>query len=208
MNFSSHDSRNWIFLIWLKELNLYYLTQRIEPYSFLTWRNALNFFFCRKELSLVQNGSKNWIGFFDVTQRIELFSLICLTELTFFLYDSQNWTFLKKITQGNEFFSNMTQRIVFFQKKKTQRIECFFNISQRTDFFMIQRIFFYDAKNWTLFVRIWRKEWNPFFCEYDSKNWTFFLICLKELSFFFLNMTQRIVFFDMTQRIELFWNES
>ena len=170
------------------------MTQRIEP--FLIWRNALNFFLvCRKELSLILNmaqwielfpclpqriepyskyGSMNWIGFSNVTQRIELFSLMWLTELTFFFpYDSQNWTFWN-MTRGNE--------LTFFFKKP-QRIECFFNISQRTDFSLTQRIefflrrkelnlFLFDSKNWT------------FFSKYDSKNWTFFSsIWLKELFF-------------------------
>ena len=131
-------------------------------------------------------GSKNWIGFFYATQRIELISLIWLTELTFFFvwlselnffkYDSVKWTF---------FFSNMTQRIEFLTKR-LKELNFFFlktDISQRTDFSMTQRIEFFSMQ------RI-----EPFF--------------------FSVNMTQRIepfsiglkdlMLFILTQRIELF----
>ena len=73
----------------------------------------------------------------------------------------------------------------------------------------IEPVFFkYDAKNWTLFLWIWRKELKPFFFEYDAKNWTPFSLNMtqrigplilwmwrKELNPFSLNMTWRIELF-------------
>ena len=95
-------------------------------------------------------GSKNWIGFFYVTQRIELFSLIWLTELTLFcmilrielfsliwlteltlfLYDSQNWTFWN-MTRWNEpffFFQIWLKELFFFLYKKGSIL---WNISEK-----------------------------------------------------------------------------
>ena len=88
-----------------------------------------------------------------------------------------------------------------------------------------------DSQNWTFFFQMWLKKIEPFFFQRYSKNWIlltttrriepFFLISLWELNFFF-NTTQKltqkkmtadfvsqirlkkIVFLNMTQRIELF----
>ena len=163
-------------------------------------------------------GSKNWIGFFYVTQRIELISLIWLTEVTLFFvwlsemnflkYDSVKWTFFFKYDSKNWFFWQewLKELNVFFWKKifikeliflrlkglnffRCKELNLFFNMTQRIEPFFL---------NWTqrveLFYWIWLKEFNLFF----FLNWTqrvepFYWVWLKELNFF-LNITQRITF--------------
>ena len=124
-------------------------------------------------------GSKNWIGFFFVTQRIELFSLIWLTELALFLYDSQNWTFLN-MTRWNELF--FFQIFFFFDKNdsKTHRIEPFFwqEWLKELNLLLMRRkelnLFLICLKELMLFSKYDSKNWTFSFLQYDSKNWTTF----------------------------------
>ena len=139
--FFENDSKNWtlhfnmtqrepFFLKKLKELNLFWMTQRIEPFC-SKWRK---YFFLKKKklfsMTMTQRielfflndskkcDSKNWV---------ELFFLIWLTELNLFFYMIQRmWTFFE--TQKIEIFfvDNSTQRFEVFQM--TQRIELFLNL--------------------------------------------------------------------------------
>ena len=186
--------------LWKKWLKLFFernLTQRIGPFLCLTQR----------------------IVFFLKTQRIEPFFLLDATNWTFCLFAAKNWAFFWKLlkelnlfcmTLRNElfqiwltelnFFSNMTQRIylknIFLKDLNPFLFDSknwpFSNMTQRIEPFFFE----YDAKNWTLLLRIWRKELNPFFFEHDAKNctlflwiwaknWAFFYIWLKELNLFF-----------------------
>ena len=219
-----HDSKNLIFSIWLKEFNLLLFDSKNWAFSYLT--QCIELFPCLPQRiePYSKYGSMNWIGFSNVTQRIELFSLMWLTELTFFFfvrlselnflkYDSRKWTYF--------FFSNMTQR--FFQK--TSKNWMFFQ-------YFSKNWFFFDSKDWIFFLTtqriepffVWLKELN-LFSQYDSKNWTFFFfnmtqrvellfwIWLKELNlfdfdsknwtFYWVWFKELNLFFSMTQRMEL-----
>ena len=207
------------FYIWLKELNFFLnLTQRIEPFLWI-WLKELN-------------------HFLNVTLRIEpLFFLIWLKELnTFFIWfrelnffflkniDSKNWTFFFNMTQKIEydskdwifFWFNMTHRI-FFQKNVSKNCTLFFSVWLR----QLNPLFEHVSMTWTLFDATQRIE--PFFFEYDSQNWTLcFLnmihriepfvswIWFTELNFF-ENMTHRIeleTFLKLLKELKLFWYDS
>ena len=144
-----------LFVTLLKELNLFFMTQRIEPF-FFTWLEELNLLLNmtqRREplLSLKYDlrkyDSKNWhLFFFSMAQRIEPSFFTWLNELNllfsltrgialFFVkkYDSKNWTFL------------------------------------------------HDSKNWTFFSTNDSKNWIIL----TQKNWIFFFLSkirLKELN--------------------------
>ena len=220
--FSQFDSKSWAFFsIWLKELNhVLHMIQsffllRLKELNLLlfdskNWAffllDAMHWIFSRLPQRIEpfsKYGSKNWIGFSNVTQRIELFFSDMTHRIDPFLDDPQNWTYLN-MTQGIwTFFFKYDSKIFFL---KPQRIECFFNISQRT-------VFFYDSKDWFFLRRkelnlfwFWLKELNLFFIwlkeyeknlfEYDSKNWTSFLNTTQRIeAIFFLNVTQKLKFF-------------
>ena len=161
-----------------------------------------------------------------MTLRIELFQ-IWLKEMNYFFFKNDSKNFFQKKKNLKEFFFNISQRIDF---NMTQRIESFLsfwrkelktfssNMTQRIENFFFE----YDAKNWTLFLWIWRKELNLLlWMRRKELNLFLFLkelsLWLKELNLFSLNMTQRIesffeknqrieplLFNNMTQRIELF----
>ena len=101
-SYSKRSSILWIiFLNDVLSLSYFQKKKKISSLSHVkksSYEREVKFFetFLRKKISVKPYSkfvSKNWIGFFYVTQRIELFSLIWLTEFTLFLYDSQNWTF-------------------------------------------------------------------------------------------------------------------
>ena len=112
-NIWEYDSKNWTFLIWLKELNLlFYMTQRIELFfcenlcffpknhkfePFSTWLKELNLLFymtSRTELFLLEE-----LNFFfsNLNQRIDFFKNFTSNYWPFFEYDSQNWTLLTRL---------------------------------------------------------------------------------------------------------------
>ena len=212
--FFQYDSKNWtlFFRIWPKELNLFWMTQRIEL-LFLT-QGIERFSIWPKEWNFFEKKRKNWT-FFSLTQKIE-----------FFQYDTPNWTFLNENTTHrielfflitthrngliswiwrkdlNPFvliwlkeltsFSHMTQRIELFILKRTmtQRIEPIFNTTRSIDFsnkIMTQRIQPFGLKiNITLGIDL-------FFLVYDSK--IFQNMTLRTELFFFKCDSKNWTFF-------------
>ena len=186
------------FSVWLKELNLVSKKKRLRESNFLfkKWLIELNLFLWTS----FQYDSKSWSLFsFWLEELKPMFFSKCLKELNFsftwatFLHDSKNWIF------------SMWRKDFF---KLTPRVEPTFSMTQRNDFvspndsknwIMTQRMeplfFEYDAKNWMLFVWIWRTELNPFslnmtqriepFVSNNSENWTFEKKGLKDLNLLF-----------------------
>ena len=184
-------------------MNFLSVTKRIEPSSFWSMTHRIELFLNMTQRiepifycdSFFKKNSKNWTLFTKkMTQRIEHFS--CMTQriepsvnvtqrVEFFERDWKNGTWKNDSKNWN--FLSMTQRIDFFLNV-TQRIETFF--------------FEYDAENWNLFLWIWRRELNPFsfspqrietFSSLPQMIELFFqkFYWLKELNFFFSDMTQR-----------------
>ena len=193
VNFFVHDSKNLTFFFQCDSKNwtFYYLTQRIQPFSYLT--QCIELFSCLPQRiePYSKYGSKNWIGFSNVTQRLELFSLLWLTELIF-LYDSLNWTFL-----------NMTQGINWFFFLKKWKNWMFFQ-------YFSKNWFFYDSKDWIFFTT---QRIEPFFGRLKELN--FFSLNMTQRiepsyatqriePFPFLPQKNWAFFLNMTQRIELF----
>ena len=206
MNLFLHDSKNWIFPVWLTELNFFFWKRLTELNFFFFWirLTELNLFSLNmtKELdSYFLNMTQgiehlmSWIWrkdlnrlIFEYTQRIELFLhrtqrieiiFVRLKELNLFIW----------LKEWNFFWIWLIDLNFFLQKKKT--------MTQRNELFFFR----YHSKNWTL-----KKQ------SYDSKNWTFFCFTLRtwifsvrltELNLFSLNMTKELdsYFFNMTQRI-------
>ena len=185
-------------------------------------RIELSLIWSKERIEILWYDTKDWIfliwltepnTFFNITQRIELFSPTDSKKWTFFsnwlkevnfLFDKR-WpkgliffliwlkepnTFLNT-TQRIEHFFNMTQRIELFSKWLEEVNFIWQNMTQRFDFFC------YDSKNRTHFW-MWLKELNLFF-KRDSKNWTLFTKGLQELIFSFL-----IFFNNFFQRFEPF----
>ena len=145
-----YDSKTWIFLIWLKELNfliwiwlkeLNFLKVWLKELNSLKiWLKELNSFwkYDSKNITLFadKKDSKNWTLFADKTRTIELFFeydsknwtlfWIRLKELNLFLNDSKNWSFFFDLQNWTLSFLNMTQRL--------------------------ELVFEYDSKNWTSFL--------------------------------------------------------
>ena len=238
------DSKNWtLFLIWFKELLFLIMTQRIQLFL-QSWSKELDFLWWLTDLNVLENMSQRIEPFFflNMIQRIEPF-IIWLKELSLFSFLTQRIEpfFSSNMTQRIEpFFLNMTQRIpqfffditfLWYNSKNwlfcmILRIELFSNMTQRIEIFFFK----YDAKNWTLFLRIWLKELNSFSLNmtqrlkpfslnltqriepfsYLTRRIEFFLTCRKELSLF-LNMTERIEpFFSCNSKNWTFflWNDS
>ena len=207
--FFLYDSKNWTF---------YCLTQRIEPFSYLTQCIRL-FLICLKELSLFSKyDSKNWIVFLCNSKNWTFFEFDSNFRTFFIEYDAINRTsfwvrlkdFLFSIWRKEWNFWKRLKELIFFLKM-TQRIEPFF---------------LHDSQNWTFFWEIRFKELNLFlsmtqrielFFEYDSKNRTPFFDNTQWIEPIFLNLDQWIEpsltwleelnFFQkrMTQRIEISW---
>ena len=136
-----------------------------------------------------------------MTERIELFSLwlkewnllffwIWRKELNSFLFecDSKNWTF----------FFEWDQKIwTFSEKNLTHRNwDLLFNMTHR-NWEPFLKLWLKEL-NLFLFKKIWPKEWNSF-SKNDSKNWIFFWNMTHTIEPLVMNL-----FFNMTQRIELF----
>ena len=169
------------------------MTQRNFLFKYLTQRTMISFFF---EI---------------MTQRIELFSKKSKSWSFFYQYDS-----LQEFKPFEPF--HMTQRIEHFFWNMTQWIELFFNLTQRIEpcLKMTQRIEPFpqnDSKNFVLwildselffFFSLWLLEWYCF-VYFDFYNWTFFILRPKGLNFFWFDLTQWIVFSQMSHRIEHFF---
>ena len=126
----------------------------------------------------------------------------------------RNWNLLFKMTQRNwTHFLVWLKEYFSFQKLSDSKNKLIFFFFENIKELNLFNLFFqHDSKNWTFFnmtrriEHFWMRleELNTFECDskelnfffqYDSKNW-------------FLTMIQRIVFFNMTQRIEPFLHDS
>ena len=114
LNPYQNTTRRIIFLIWLKRIDFWKMSQIIEPFL-----NLIQFFLKKKNISKKLNPSlqhylKNWTHFFE--------------------FDSKNWTF---------FDQNYDSKHVHSPKKMTQRIQPFFEHDSRNWCFlgMTQRFF-------------------------------------------------------------------
>ena len=119
--FGKHDSKNWTLLS---------MTQRIEPFlekEAIELKLFYELFF--------QYDSQKCIFFFNMTQRIDFFTMIQRIQSLKKKVDAKNW----------RFFLNMTQRIQLFSWIWRKEFNFFHE---------------YDAKNWTFFF--WLKEFYPF----------------------------------------------
>ena len=105
-----YDSKDWIFsLIWLKELNSFEMTHRVQPLFmnlFSIWLKELKSFLQYDSKSstflVFQHDSKNWTFFF-----LQFDSKNCV----FFWYDSKGWTLFWRWLKELNLFLSMTQRI-------------------------------------------------------------------------------------------------
>ena len=141
MNLFLHDSKNWIFPVWLTELNLFFFWKRLTELNLfsLNMTKELDSYF----LNITQGIEHliSWIWrkelnrlIFEYTQRIELF----------LHKDSKNWYYFWKtpriqlvyMTQRMELFLNLTHSFDLFKKKWLKEMNFFF--------------FRYHSKNWTL----------------------------------------------------------
>ena len=186
----SKSSTHLNLFIWLNELDLFYMTQRIEPYWIITQRIESSFSWL-KELNLFFFEETRWIDFFCDPK-----------NCTFFVEcDPKNWTFFVECDPKN-----------WIIVEKTWRIDPFYKYDWELNPFWT---FSYDSKKWTFFDMtqriklfcMWLKE-----LKFLYKKWVqewIFRMWLKELKFF--NMTQRIeidaqnwtsLFTNMTHRIE------
>ena len=172
---------------------------------------------------------------FNMTQRIEPFSIGLKDLMLFSLKQRIELFFFTRTHRIGPFFLNMTQRIefflgflhVYFFSKMMQRIEPFCLWMWRQEFWTFLE---YDAKNWTLFLfdakkwtsisLIWmtprivffkQKNLNELnFLKCDSQNWTFEPCVKKKKKKDSENGTLLKWFFEMTHRIEpfFFWTFS
>ena len=154
---SKNRTLNWIRL---KELNLFYMTQRFELSClhdskkkwtlFSVWRKELNFLF----FFFFEHDSQNWTFFLvNVTPRIEFDSRIELFFNTLLNVTQRNWTL----------FTEMTQRIglwTFFEMFWLQEVKLL--LTREMEFFSI------GIKELSVFQLL--QNHGPFF-ELDSLNW-------------------------------------
>ena len=138
---------------WLKELNFFYMTQRIELFS--VWIEELNLVveYDSKNRTFFECDSKNWTLFKIWLKELNFLKNVS-KNWTFFRYDSKNWTLLLQKKRLIEL--NMTQKDWTLLKDMSQRI-----VPLK-----------YESQNCPLFST-WLKELSPFW-KYVSKNWTFF----------------------------------
>ena len=130
---------------------------------------------------IVQFNSKNWT-FFNMTERIELFSIL-LKDLTLlvFQHDSQYWTlfFSKWLIEIEPFFSTwLTEIEPYFSTWLKELNPFFLNTTQTIDFFNLTQ------------------ELNPFW------------ICLNEFNFFPIWFKLLSLIFKLTQRIDFFFKRA
>ena len=180
----SKSSTHLNLFIWLNELDLFYMTQRIEPYWIITQRIEPFFFSWLKELNLFfECDAKNWTFFFEETQWIEYF--LWSKELYFLCWMWSKelnlfcWMWPKElnhcwITWRSDLFYKMTENWTLFEP---------FHMTRRNEHFLKWlkelNLFECDSKNWNF--SIWHAL-NISFLEYDAQNWTSL----------FSNMTHRI----------------
>ena len=256
--FFEYDSQNWTLLFWLKELNflkkkiwvkelnpfflkkknstqrieLFKMTQRIEPFFFSIWLKELNFpFYMSQRLEpchmtqrldpfykvwpsriepFEKYDSKKWTSFFCTTHRIELF-WICLNELNpFFKCDSNSWTFFEHDAKHwTLFLLNVTQSIELELFRYDSKNWNFSEMTHRIEFFL------HESKNWTFFCNMTQRNEPSFATWLKQLNLLFYITQLIEPSFWKTTIqriellfytTQRIEpFLNLTQRIELFF---
>ena len=162
--FFQYDSKNWtlFFRIWPKELNLFWMTQRIE--LFLT--HGLISWIWRKRFEPLCS---------DMTQRIDLF----------FSYDSKNWTlyswkgpWLKELN----LFSIRLEVLIFQTKLWLKEFNLFVFSKKKKHVTMTQR-FFKILSELNFFFQMWLKK-NELFFERYSKNCTVFVMSLRIDPFF------------------------
>ena len=192
--------------IWLNELDLFYMTLRIEPFSArLKELNSFQYHSKKWTFSLIKYDPKVW-NFSDMTQRTE----------HFFECDSKNWTLFTKGLQELIFwffriflqiwtlFKHDSQNWTLFEQYDSLRLNPFQHESKKMTLLKNDsKIFFLFAKcmtqrmNWI--IRSWKnmtlrieiferktdsKNWT--FSKIDSMDWTFCFTWPKELNLFFL----------------------
>ena len=181
--FFEHDSKELnlpLFLVWLRELNLFFcMAHRIEPLFLELWLIELNLF-----LWLIELNPFLWLielnFFLSMIQRIE----------SLFEYDSKNRFFLKR--------KRLTELNPSFHPQKWTPL---FNDTKSWTFLVFQ----HDSKNW---IFSWlTKNWTGFL-EYDSKNWERILSKMTRRIELFLEEWLKQVNFvskEKSQRVEFFW---
>ena len=184
LNFFLLDSKNWTFFSWTQRIEHFFdLTQKIEPFLFLSKYNSENwicFYTTQKKLNFFQYDSLNWTFFFFENDENFFFEYNQRIGLLFLEYDARNWT---------PYFLNMTQRI-----------EIIFEWLKELNFFIW-------LKEWNLFFFwIWLIELNFLINKTMTQRNEPFFLTLTELNPFSLNMTKELdsFFLNMTQRIEPF----
>ena len=132
----------------------------------------------------IENDSKDWLSFFNLTSRIVLCWKFWLKEM------SHSFTIWPKELNP---FLNMSQRIEPLFLSYDSKF--FLDMTQKIELFLTN-----DSKNWTFFQKMthrnWKKSQNTT-QKYDSKNWTCFWKWLTELK----------LFFSINSRNELFWKK-
>ena len=198
--FFKNDAENWTLFLWIwrKELNPFFfecdvknlifflnMTQRIEPFSYLTQRNELLF--------LDMNDSMNWT--FEIwLKELNIWTMCQKKDSE---NGSKNWTFC--------FSQNVSKNWFFLKKKNAQRIEPLFHFNYFVTW-LNELNFFLNLTRRVEFFPIWLERVGLFFFEYDSKTWTFVWVWLKEVSLFFWTwLKESTLFLKMTQRIEPFF---
>ena len=178
--FEKYDSKNriWLkqlvfFLVWLKDLNLFFFEYDSKNWTLLIW---LDFFFFLKIWPLVlmfsfpERDSKKWT-IFNLTQ-----------GLNFFQFDSKNEIWLKGL--------NLIEPL-----RTTQRIELFKKYDSKKYF-----ITKYISQNWIFLEKKDSKDWT--FFQYDSKNWTLLKNWPKALSLFFSTRLKELNPFFSKKKID------
>ena len=168
--------KNWFFWIWLKELNLFSIWQRNWFFLLNVTQRIEPLFFNVIQRVFFHNNDINILPFFIWLKNWTFFEKLWLTEWNpSFQFDLKNWTLVKILLKELNPFQHMTRRI-----------EHFFN-----------RTFSIWLKELNYINMTWRVE--PFFIW--PKEWTCLEKWVKYLNPF-LNMSQRIEFFQMIQIIE------
>ena len=214
--------------IWLNELDLFYMTQRIEPYWIITQRIESSFswlwieyflwskelyFLCwmwSKELNLFCWMWPKELNHCWKTWRIDPFCKYDweLNPFWTFSYDSKKWTFFD-MTQRIKLFCMWLKELKFLYKKWVQEWIFRMWLKELKFFNMTQRIEI-DSHNWTsLFSNMTHRFFfsdSQIFLIWLTELNTFFSKWLIELNIFFSKWLKGLIFSKVTQRIELiFW---
>ena len=232
---SEKDSQNWTLLFTHRSEHLFSMTRRVEPFLFSNMTQRIEFFswLTKNWTGFLEYDSKNWERILSkMTRRIELFLEEWLKQvnfvskeksqrveifwfwskelfLFFFNLTRRNWTFFQYVSMNWTFFLNMTHWIEPFLQKKWLK-ECF---EKKVKNDSKNWFFEYNSQNWTLFFWHDLQNWTHFFnMTHRIFSFTKFLThrndwsCLEK----WLKELNPFVFFfsTMTQRIELFVNDS